>query len=284
MLPKNRKKHSSLLTFFSGPQSYSWCCFTAYVKVFPFKKLRSSLTVRWTWMAGKTAEPLTTCSRLSTVHQANSASKNKQLNFCWNKNGRVWNSSLPSDTGSLIFINGSWNSPRLPLHCGKNVAWSRQCHLQVSRRTRLIGLLTTLQHKIHSTRMPVWALLPSGNIPAAPSNCTFREIHREFLEEDSTVWCHVGKLQPEDVWLTYLGSQGSKGKFWDNEKIKLAKCVGTKMHCEGGVCPHEQPSQGATQLLVLHLLVMLSTSLKLSTSCKVKVSQRWSQERRYALW
>lgn len=142
MLPKNRKKHSSLLTFFSGPQSYSWCCFTAYVKVFPFKKLRSSLTVRWTWMAGKTAEPLTTCSRLSTVHQANSASKNKQLNFCWNKNGRVWNSSLPSDTGSLIFINGSWNSPRLPLHCGKNVAWSRQCHLQVSRRTRLIGLLT----------------------------------------------------------------------------------------------------------------------------------------------
>lgn len=82
-------------------------------------RIVSILTARWTWMGAKTAEPLTTCSRLSTVQQANSASKNKQLNFCWNKNGRVWNSSLPSDIGSLIFINGSWNSSCLPLHCGK---------------------------------------------------------------------------------------------------------------------------------------------------------------------
>lgn len=160
-------------------------------------RIRSILTVRWTWMGGRTAEPLTTCSRLSTVQQANSASKNKQLNFCWNKNGRVWNSSLPSDIESLIFINGSWNSSCLPLHCGekKNVTWSRQCHMQVRRRTDeaywparyppawnpqhpgcLCGLSFTL-----GTNLMLLATVHSGK-------CS------ELSENNSAVWHHVGKL------------------------------------------------------------------------------------------
>lgn len=160
------------------------------------------------------------------------------------KNGRVWNSSLPSDIGSLILINGSWNSPRLPLPCGKNVAWSRQCHLRASQRTRLIGLLTTLQHKIHSSRMPVWNLRPSGNIPAAPSNGTFREIHRELLEEDSTVWCHVGKLQPKGFWLICLGSRGRKRDILGQWRYKANKVSRHKTHRGCGACPTKEPSRG----------------------------------------
>lgn len=216
-------------------------------------------------MGGETVEPLTPCSLLSTVQQANSASKNKQLNFRWNKNGRVWNSSLPSDIGSLILINGSWNSPRLPLHCGKNVAWSRQHHLRESQRTMLIGLLATLQPQIHSSRMPVWDLRQSGNIPAAPSNCTFREIHREFLEEGSSVWCHVGKLQPKVFWLIWLGSQGRKRDILGQWRYKANNVSQHKTHHGRGARPPKEPSQGAAQLLLVYLLEMLSASLKVAT-------------------
>lgn len=177
------KRETDIKVFLAFLQNYSvihdaisqptWRCF------YLIYRKHDTQGHEWIWMEGKNAEPLTKCSSLSTSEEANTASKNNKLNFCWNKNGRAWKSSLPSDIGSLIFINGRWNSPLLPLVYGEKERTDNTICMQAERQTLPVHSLTPAWNP-QQPLTPLYALFFSLNPCYAPSYCTFRGKHSSF--------------------------------------------------------------------------------------------------------
>lgn len=150
----------------------------------------------------------------------NPASKNNKLNFCWNKNGGAWNSSLPSDIGSLIFINGSWTSPLLPL------LYEKKKKKEEKERKKTDN---TICMQTGGQTLPVPSLNSSMKSTAAVhsylDSISFPELNwysQLVYMQRNTQWCFKGfcwchiihwkTFQPEGFWLICLGSCGGERK------------------------------------------------------------------------